>query len=878
MSGRGADEMLPDQLALMCRLIYFPAAATVPAAAVVTLAMGPSVGVAARAAWVVALGALALARVTAARRYLSRPRSPAQAQRWRGLLLGLTALVGCAWSFGGTLLLPIDQPVRESLTAMCLIAALAAGFSALSPVSSAYAALAVPFVLPMTAWQIRTGYLPRQILGVVYLFFLLVMIGAAERTARATREQLRLARENAELAARLRAERDALDRANAQLRLASDAKTRFLAHMSHELRTPLTVILGYSDLLLRDAPERRSAEALARIRSAGSALLAIVNDLLDVASIEAGRLMLHEADFSPAELLGAVVAQLQSQPEARDLEITHALGGDLPARLRADHERLRQVLLNLGSNALRFTPRGRVALSMRRAAGDAGELVLRFEVTDTGIGIAPTDQERLFKAFQQADSSTTRRFGGTGLGLAICRQLVGLMDGKIGVASTPDEGATFWFELDLPRQATTESARASTTTASLDGRRALIVDDNATNRLILRKHLRAWGMEVIEASDGTEALTLAVDAAGRGEPLDLAVLDLNMPGMDGLELAERLHSDEATAGAALFLLSSSGERLSPAERERRGILASLVKPVRVSELLDSIMTGLVPEPSTMSSEDTTTKPAALAGRHVLIVEDNVMNQLVASRVIESLGCTFDIAGNGRLAVEAVREKAYDAVLMDCQMPEMDGYEATAKIRELEIGVRHTPIIAMTAAAMHGDREACIAAGMDDYLTKPLRLEALTETLLRWTAASASAPSDAEPPFIDPVGEDVRPSGEAAPVLDPERLETLRALDDGDGHLLTELGAQFLAQATEVRATLGDAAETGNAGGLVRAAHLVKGAAANLGATTLAAVCGDLERCADDGHLEAVPPLLARFDKELALVRTALEASPAEPAR
>jgi two-component system, sensor histidine kinase and response regulator len=723
MSGRGADEILPDQLALMCRLIYLPAAATVPAAAVVTLAMGPSVGVAARAAWVVALGALALARVAAARRYLSRPRSPAQARRWRALLLGLTALVGCSWSFGGTLLLPIDQPVRESLTAMCLIAALAAGFSALSPVSSAYAALAVPFVLPMAAWQIRTGYLPRQSLAVVYLFFLLVMVGAAERTARATREQLRLARENAELAARLRAERDALDRANAQLRLASDAKTRFLGHMSHELRTPLTVILGYSDLLLRDEPERRSAEALARIRSAGGALLAIVNELLDVASIEAGRLALHEADFSPAELLGEVAAQLQSHAEARDLEITHALGDDLPARLRADHERLRQVLLNLGVNALRFTPRGRVALSVRRAAGDGGELLLRFEVADTGIGIAAEGQAALFQPFSPLEDAAGGRGGGARRGLAISRSIIERMGGRIGVVSEPGAGSTFWFE------APAQSAESAPPAARLDARvpeafagAVLIAEDLADTRELLARFLREAGCApVVEAATGRELL-----AAARAARFDLMLVDWRMPELDGLAAIAELRADELAAGRPRTPVVVVTASALPEDRARclaAGADAVVEKPVDLDRLAAVLRRWLrAPAPGGAAAPR-----AGRARRAVLVADDHPGNRQLLKQMLEEEGfARVEAVANGLEAVAAWEQGIYDVLLLDWQMPGLDGLDALRRIRALEreLGRPRTAVVIVTGRLGDGERAACVAAGADGWVAKPYAPEDL----------------------------------------------------------------------------------------------------------------------------------------------------------
>jgi two-component system, sensor histidine kinase and response regulator len=717
MSGRGADEILPDQVALMCRLLYFPAAATVPAATVVTLAMGPSVGVAARAAWVAALGALAVVRVLAVRAYLGRPRSPEEAQRWLWLLLGLTALAGCVWSFGGTLLLPVYQPVRESLTAMCLIAALAAGFSALSPVSSAYAALAVPFVLPMAAWQIQTGYLPRQILGVVYLIFLLVMVGAAERAARATREQLRLARENAELAARLGNERDALDRVNAQLRLASEAKSRFLGLVSHELRTPLTVILGYSDLLLRDEPERRRAEALGRIRNAGGALLAIINDLLDVAGTEAGRLALREADFSPAELLGEVVAALRSHPEARDLEVTHALDDDLPARLRADHERLRQVLLNLGVNALRFTPRGRVALSMRRAGGDGRELTLRVEVADTGIGIAREAQSRLFQPFSQIDDPAGRRSGGVGLGLAISRAIVERMGGRIGVDSEPGAGSTFWFE--TPAQ----SAEPVPPAVRLDARvpeafagAVLIAEDLADTREFLARFLREAGCTpVVEAATGRELL-----AAARAQRFDLMLVDWRMPELDGLAAIAEVRVAERAAGQARTPVVVVTASALPEDRARclaAGADAVVEKPVDLDRLA-AVLRRWLRAPAHGAAA---APRAGRARRAVLVADDHTGNRQLLKEMLEAEGfARVEAVATGLEAVAAWEQGIYDVLLLDWQMPGLDGLGALRRIRALEseLGRPRTAVVIVTGRLGDAERAACIAAGADGWVAKP----------------------------------------------------------------------------------------------------------------------------------------------------------------
>ena len=724
MSGRVADENLPDQLAMACRLLFLPATATVPAATVVALGMGPTVSVAARAAWVAALALLAVARVLAGRAYLARPRSPDEARRWLWLVLALTAVVGATWSCGGTVLLPVGQPVRESLVAMALIVALAAGFSTLSPVDGGYAALAIPFILPMAAWQIATGFWPRQVLGVVYLMFLLVMVGAAARTARTAREQARLVRENAEFAARLRAERDALDAVNAELRLASEAKSRFLGHMSHELRTPLTVILGYSDLLLRDETERRRAEALERIKGAGGALLAIVNDLLQVASIDAGQIALHESDFVPAELLDEVVAALRSHPDARDLEIGYTLGDGLPVRLRADRDRLRQVLLNLGIHALRQTPRGRVSLSKRLVPGDGPVPWLRVEVADTGGGVAPELRARLFEPFSQLDAATGSRSDGAGLGLAISRSIVERMGGRIGVDSKPQVGSTFWFEVPV------RGAEPAPPPAVRFGRRVpeafagavLIADDVPETRDFLARFLREAGCTpVVEVANGRELL-----AATRGAQFDLLLVDWLMPELDGLAAIAELRASEDAAGRPRTPAVVVTAGLLPEDRARclaAGADAVVEKPVDLDRLAAVLRRWLrTPGVATLGA-----LPAAAAHRAVLVADDHPGNRQLLKEMLEEEGfARVEAVATGLEAVAAWEQGIYDVLLLDWQMPGLDGLGALRRIRALEreLGRPRTAVVIVTGRLGDGERRDCIAAGADGCVAKPYSPEEL----------------------------------------------------------------------------------------------------------------------------------------------------------
>jgi signal transduction histidine kinase/CheY-like chemotaxis protein len=541
------------------------------------------------------------------------------------------------------------------------------------------------------------------------------------------------------------------------LKAANRAKSEFLANMSHEIRTPMNGVLGMTELLLDTGLTETQRRYAQTVHHSGESLLHIINDILDFSKIEAGKMELDTVDFNVRETAEEVAELLAGRAHAKGLELLCDIDDDVPALVGGDSGRLRQVLMNLVGNAVKFTERGEVAVTVKRAPtgkvlAPAGSCVLLFSVRDSGIGIDPEARSRLFKAFVQADGSTTRRFGGTGLGLVICKQLVEMMGGEIDIESRPGEGSTFWFTATL---AVAEVAGALPEPAkNLAGQRVLIVDDNPANCAILARYVSGWGMANEAADRGERALTMLRAAAARGTPYDVALIDMKMPGMNGMELGKAIGTDRALAKTRLIMLSSVPSRDMEALSREAGFAACLSKPVGRAALYRCIagVTGLAaaPQPAArqVPAPHLQAQQSSLTAR-VLVVEDNRVNQEICSAMLRALGCEADLASDGRAGVEAAFKGDYDVVLMDCQMPVMDGFEAatTIRAREAELNTesrasgqppRRMPIVALTANAMQGDRERCLAAGMDDYLAKPFKKEQLRAILEPWMRQRSQA--------------------------------------------------------------------------------------------------------------------------------------------
>ncbi|MCE4538945.1 response regulator [Pelomonas sp. P7] len=706
------------------------------------------------------------------------------------------------------------------------------------------------------AAELRARELQQRWLWTVLAGSLLALVGTVFFLVRLRRSRAEVRRLADTLEQRVHERTGQLERAQLAAEAATRAKSEFLANMSHEIRTPMNAILGMSLLALRSGLDNRQRNYVEKVHRAAESLLGIINDILDFSKIEAGKLEVESIPFQLGDVLDQLASLVGMPAEQKGLELLFVLPPDLPTHLIGDPSRLGQVLLNLSNNAVKFTERGEITVAISLVERSATHAKLCFEVRDTGIGLSPQACERLFQPFTQADASTSRRFGGTGLGLAISRHLVERMGGSIGVDSQPGHGSRFHFTLEFGLQ---QGLSAAPERGELSGTRLLIVDDHPAARELLCGLVTSWGLQPEMAADGEAAVAAVAMADAAGRPFKVVLLDWRMPGMDGVECLARLGQlDIRHAPPTVLMVTAFSRDQAEVQLQSRGlqVAALLPKPVTPSALLDACMTALglpatQPRRSEQRQERLHAQQASLAGARILLVEDNPINQELACELLERAGIAVRVAADGREALAALEQERFDAVLMDCQMPVMDGYEATRALRRRP-ELRDLPVIAMTANAMAGDRDKVLAAGMNDHIAKPFRVEDLFVTLARW----------------------IRPQAPAASAVATELdMKAALAAVNGDEALYRRLLTMFSEREADFEPRLRQAWARGDTAAATRHAHDLKTVAGTLGMPALQRAAAALEAaCASNAGAAVAEPLLAEVCRLLAPLLQAVKAS------